>query len=194
MGDIKGLVEKVQELNLDQNKDLLKKLEKGEFSLRDMYEQFQNIMKMGPISQIMGMMPGIDGDMFKGSEAEIQLRFKRFMTIMESMTEAELDSSDATIFDDASGPSRIRRIARGSGTSMGEVQLLLMQYKKFGQMIKAMGGMGGLMQGGGMPKNPQQAAKMREQMMKMNPGLAKQMGQSFFFLAFLCRCFHVATD
>lgn len=52
MGDIKGLVEKVQELKLDQNKELMKKLEQGVFTLRDMYEQFQNILKMGPISQV----------------------------------------------------------------------------------------------------------------------------------------------
>jgi len=52
MGDLSGLVEKVKELNLDQNKELMKKLEQGVFTLRDMYEQFQNILKMGPISQV----------------------------------------------------------------------------------------------------------------------------------------------
>ena len=87
MGDIKGLVEKVQELKLDQNKDLLKSLEKGVFTLRMMYEQFQNIMKMGPISQFMGMLPGLDASVFKGTEGETQHRFKRFMTIIESMSE-----------------------------------------------------------------------------------------------------------
>ena len=53
MGDIEGLVEKVEQLKLDNNEELLEKLKHGQFTLRDMYEQFQNIMKMGPINQIM---------------------------------------------------------------------------------------------------------------------------------------------
>lgn len=53
MGDIEGLVEKVEQLKLDNNEELIEKLKHGQFTLRDMYEQFQNIMKMGPINQIM---------------------------------------------------------------------------------------------------------------------------------------------
>jgi signal recognition particle subunit SRP54 len=53
MGDIEGLVEKVNQLKLDDNEELMEKLKQGVFTLRDMYEQFQNIMKMGPINQIM---------------------------------------------------------------------------------------------------------------------------------------------
>lgn len=52
MGDIEGLIDKVNELKLDDN-ELLEKIKHGQFTLRDMYEQFQNIMKMGPFSQIM---------------------------------------------------------------------------------------------------------------------------------------------
>jgi hypothetical protein len=53
MGDIEGLIDKVNELNLEDNEELLEKIKHGQFTLRDMYEQFQNIMKMGPFSQIM---------------------------------------------------------------------------------------------------------------------------------------------
>lgn len=53
MGDIEGLIDKVNELNLDDNEELLEKIKHGQFTMRDMYEQFQNIMKMGPFSQIM---------------------------------------------------------------------------------------------------------------------------------------------
>ena len=53
MGDIEGLIDKVNELKLDDNEELLDKLKHGQFTLRDMYEQFQNIMKMGPFGQIM---------------------------------------------------------------------------------------------------------------------------------------------
>ena len=53
MGDIEGLIDKVNQLKLDDNEELMEKLKHGQFTLRDMYEQFQNIMKMGPINQIM---------------------------------------------------------------------------------------------------------------------------------------------
>eukprot|EP00061_Rhincodon_typus_P015969 g43933.t1 len=62
MGDIEGLIDKVNELKLDDNEELIDKLKHGQFTLRDMYEQFQNIMKMGPFSQIMGMIPGFGTD------------------------------------------------------------------------------------------------------------------------------------
>ena len=60
----------------------------GQFTLRDMYEQFQNIMKMGPFNQIMGMIPGFPADfMTKGNERESMARLKRLMTIMDSMND-----------------------------------------------------------------------------------------------------------
>ncbi len=59
----------MEELNLDNNEELMNKIKHGEFTLRDMYEQFQNIMKMGPFGQIMGMIPGFSQDfMTKGTE------------------------------------------------------------------------------------------------------------------------------
>ncbi|GBO14647.1 Signal recognition particle protein, partial [Araneus ventricosus] len=77
MGDIEGLIDKVNELKLDDNEELIEKLKHGEFTLRDMYEQFQNIMKMGPFSQIMGMIPGFSSDfMTKGNEQESMSRLK----------------------------------------------------------------------------------------------------------------------
>lgn len=53
LGDIEGLIDKVNELKLDDNDELIEKIKHGQFTLRDMYEQFQNIMNMGPFSQIM---------------------------------------------------------------------------------------------------------------------------------------------
>ena len=66
MGDIEGLIEKVNDLKLDENKELVENLQKGQFTLRDMYEQFQNILKMGPFNQIMSMIPGFNDFMTKG--------------------------------------------------------------------------------------------------------------------------------
>jgi signal recognition particle subunit SRP54 len=88
MGDMGGLLEKVNELKLDDNEELLEKLKHGQFTLRDMYEQFQNIMKMGPINQIMGMIPGFSTEFLtKGGEKESAARLKRMMCIMDSMND-----------------------------------------------------------------------------------------------------------
>jgi len=88
MGDLESLMEKVTELKLEDNEELVKKLKQGQFTLRDMYEQFQNIMKMGPFSQIMGMIPGFSSDfMTKGNEQESMKRLRRLMTIMDSMND-----------------------------------------------------------------------------------------------------------
>ena len=68
--------------------ELLQKIKHGQFSLRDMYEQFQNIMKMGPFSQVMGMIPGFGQEfMTKGNEQESMARLKKLMTIMDSMND-----------------------------------------------------------------------------------------------------------
>ena len=58
MGDIDGLMQKVKDLDMDEDK-MMNDIKKGRFTLRNMYEQFQNIMKLGPISQVMGMIPGL---------------------------------------------------------------------------------------------------------------------------------------
>merc|ERR1712051_500758 len=121
MGDIEGLISKVEELNLDNNEELINKIKHGEFTLRDMYEQFQNIMKMGPFGQIMGMIPGFSQDFLsKGSEQESMARLKMLMTIMDSMNDAELDGKDgAKTF--AKEPNRVTRCAQGAGVMEREV-------------------------------------------------------------------------
>uniref|UniRef100_A0AAZ3RCI0 Signal recognition particle 54 kDa protein n=1 Tax=Oncorhynchus tshawytscha TaxID=74940 RepID=A0AAZ3RCI0_ONCTS len=179
MGDIEGLIDKVNELKLDDNEELIDKLKHGQFTLRDMYEQFQNIMKMGPFGQIMGMIPGFGTDfMSKGNEQESMARLKKLMTIMDSMNDQELDNKDgAKLF--SKGPNRIARVARGSGVATRDVQELLTQYTKFAQMVKKMGGIKGLFKGGDMSKNvnPSQMAKLNQQMAKMmDPRVLHHMG------------------
>ncbi|CAG2177379.1 unnamed protein product [Oppiella nova] len=179
MGDIEGLIDKVNELKLDDNEELIEKLKHGEFTLRDMYEQFTNIMKMGPFHQILNMIPGFGADLVKGaSEAESMSRLKRLMTIMDSMSDSELDSREgAKLF--TKQPTRIVRVARGSGVTQKEVQELLTQYTKFAAVVKKMGGIKGLFKGGDMAKNvnPTQMAKLNQQMAKMmDPRVLQQMG------------------
>jgi signal recognition particle subunit SRP54 len=179
MGDIEGLIDKVTELKLEENEELIEKLKHGEFTLRDMYEQFTNIMKMGPINQILNMIPGLGPELIRGaSEADSMARFKRLMTIMDSMSDSELDNREgAKLF--AKQPTRLTRVARGSGVTSREVQELLGQYTKFGAVVKKMGGIKGLFRGGDMAKNvnPMQMAKLNQQMAKMiDPRMFQQMG------------------
>ncbi|KAM3960526.1 signal recognition particle 54k [Aphomia sociella] len=179
MGDIEGLLDKVNELKLDDNDELLEKLKHGQFTLRAMYEQFQNIMKMGPFSQIMGMIPGFSQDlMSKGSEQESMARLKRLMTIMDSMNEGELDHRDgAKLF--SKQPTRITRVAQGAGVTERDVKDLIAQYTKFAAVVKKMGGIKGLFKGGDMAKNVNQTqmAKLNQQMAKMmDPRILQQMG------------------
>lgn len=179
MGDIEGLIEKVNDLKIEENQQLLDKLKHGHFTLRDMYEQFQNVRKMGPMSQIMGMLPGFSTEFLtKGGEQESMARLKRLMTIMDSMSDEELDSLDGNkLF--SKQLTRISRVARGAGVMEFEVKDLLNQYAKFSQMVKKMGGMKGLFKGGDMTKNvnPTQMAQLNQHMAKMmDPRVLQHMG------------------
>lgn len=167
-------MEKVSELKIDE-KEMLKRIQQGQFSLRDFQEQFQNIMKLGPINKIMGMIPGMSEDMFpQGGEQDTQRSFKRMLAMMDSMTDEELDS-DGKIF--ASQPKRILRIARGSGCMPPELENLLRSHSAMSEMVKKMGGKGGLLSQMNPGKmNPSQMARMQQQMRGMNPQLAQMMG------------------
>lgn len=173
MGDISGLMETVQDMKLDQNKDLMKKLEQGQFSIRDMYDQFTTILKMGPLSKVMGMMPGIPPELLAGTEAEGGNRIKRFMCIMDSMSAQELDGEGKEFVDQ---PKRLIRVARGSGTTVAEVETLLQQYKTFAAMVKKMGGQNGLlknmqgMQQGGAGNPMMNQNKMAQAMKQLQSG------------------------
>ncbi|KAG0241395.1 Signal recognition particle [Actinomortierella wolfii] len=184
MGDISGLMETVQDLKLDQNKDLMKKLEQGQFSIRDMYEQFTTILKMGPLSKVMGMMPGIPQELLAGSDQDATNRIKRFMCIMDSMSAQELDGDGKEFINE---PHRIARVARGSGTSVVEVETLLQQYKGFAAMVKKMGGQNGFLKnmqamqqaaGGPGGMNPSAMAQAMRQMGGMGgmQNMINQMG------------------
>ncbi|KAJ2891008.1 Signal recognition particle, partial [Coemansia aciculifera] len=170
MGDISGLVETVQGLQLDKNEDMMKNIAKGVFTLKDMRDQLQNIMKLGPLDKLMGMMPGMSPDMLKGiSGDEGTKQLRKYMCIFDSMTEAEL-TSDGKLFDNE---KRLLRVARGSGVRVVEIQALLMQHGQFGQMVKKMGGPNGMLS----KMNPAAMQQMAKNPgAAMNPNMLKQMG------------------
>lgn len=132
MSDIKGLIEKVKEAQVEVDEDAAMRLMKGQFSLNDMMAQLKQLKKMGPLGKVMEML----GLKYKLPEdvAELQEEnLKRFEVIMNSMTKDELD--DPKIIKS----SRVRRVAMGSGTQAGDVKELLKQYEQMKKMLKAFG-------------------------------------------------------
>ena len=140
MGDVLSLVEKAQQ-TVDQEKaqELVRKLREDSFSLDDFREQLRQLRKMGPLDQIMGMLPL--GKMFKGAApAEMddeQADLGRFDAIISSMTPGERRHPEII------NGSRRQRIARGSGTTVQDVNRLLKQYAQLRKMMKQFKGMEG---------------------------------------------------
>ena len=140
MGDVLSLVEKAQQtVDQDKAQELARKLREDSFSLDDFRDQLQQLRKMGPLDQIMGMLPF--GKMLKGgAPAELdgeQADLDRFDAIITSMTPSERRSPEII------NGSRRQRIARGSGTSVQDVNRLLKQYAQLRKMMKQFKGMEG---------------------------------------------------
>ena len=131
MGDVVTLVEKAQEaISLEEAQKLEKKLRKEEFTLEDFYNQIQQIKKMGPLEQILGMIPGI-GKQLKNVPIDDKA-FVRVEAIINSMTPEERRRPQII------NGSRRRRIARGSGTRVQDVNQLLRQFEEMRKMMKRM--------------------------------------------------------
>lgn len=144
MGDLKQLSERVeramaetQEADDDWDpEDIME----GSFTLKDMRKQMEAMDRMGPLDQVMDMIPGLGGglkDQLPDDAMDVtQNRMRDFDVIMDSMTETELEDPRSV------GASRVRRIARGSGTDEETVRELLQQHKMMERTIKQFQGMG----------------------------------------------------
>ena len=135
MGDLKALVERANEV-LTKEDVSVEKMMQGKFTLNDMYSQLEAINKMGPLKQIMSMLPlgGLGGNITDDMYKVTQDKLKGYKVIMDSMTNEEKDDPKLI------GSSRITRISRGSGKSADDVRELLKYHK---MMQKAMKGMKG---------------------------------------------------
>ncbi len=147
MGDVLTLVEKAQEV-VDRKtaEEQTKKLLEARFTFEDFYATLQQVKKMGPIGDLLKMIPGMGAlakQMPEGPQAEAEMR--RIEAIISSMTKAE--RADPTLLNG----SRRRRIAKGSGTTVSDVNQLI---KQFGEMQKVMKQMGGLAKSGRLPRMP----------------------------------------
>jgi signal recognition particle subunit SRP54 len=137
MGDILTLVERAQEtFDAKQAAKLEEKIRKSSFTLEDMLEQLQQVQKMGPIGQLMGMIPGM-GNMANEAQAAVDRgELKRTEAIIKAMTPAE--RRDPTVLN----ASRRRRIAAGSGTTLPDVNRLVKQFTEMQKLMKQLSGAG----------------------------------------------------
>jgi len=147
MGDILTLVERAQEtVDRKTAEEQAKKIMEARFTFEDFYAQLQQLKKMGPLGDLLKMIPGMGGlakQLPEGPEAEREL--KRIEAIISSMTKAE--RAEPTLING----SRRKRIAAGSGTKVSDVNSLL---KQFAEMQKVMKQMGAMAKGGRLPKIP----------------------------------------
>ncbi len=131
---LESLLKKAEEENIKINEETVKNVIKGEFSLIDIYDEYSNTRKLGPLDKIASLIPGLPSS---GKTKELVERqgenIGKFVNVMDSMTKEELENPKTI---DA---SRISRIARGSGQSEEIVRELLEQYKKMKTLMKMSG-------------------------------------------------------
>lgn len=149
MGDVLTLIEKAQE-NFDAEKamELQRKLKTQEYTLEDFMEQMQQVKKMGPLDSVLGMIPGFSGaKQLKNLQID-EKEMVHVQAIIQSMTPEE--RRKPIIVKD----SRKKRIARGSGTKVSDVNRLLKQFEETKKMMKQLTGMEKAMKKGGKFKLP----------------------------------------
>ena len=134
MGDVLTIIEKAQEtFDLEQAKKLEEKLRKQEFTLDDFMRQLQDVRKMGPLDQLLGMIPGVARSKALKDVRVDEKQFSKIEAIIRSMTPSERKNPSSI------DGSRKRRIAAGSGTRVQEVNALLKQYDQARKMLRQLG-------------------------------------------------------
>jgi signal recognition particle subunit SRP54 len=135
MGDVLTLIEKAESsLDRSQAEAIGKRLAKGEFDLEDFLNQLQEVKKLGPLSQLLDMIPGMSR-MNKEMAPDItDGQMKTIEAMIQSMTVEERRHPDII------GGSRKRRIARGSGTDVAQINDLLVQFRQMQRMMKQLTG------------------------------------------------------
>jgi signal recognition particle subunit SRP54 len=153
MGDVLSLIERAEAaIDRDDAEKLEEKIRANEFTLEDFRDQLKTIRKMGPLEQIMGMLPGLGGMKALAENKPDEKQIARVEAIISSMTSEERRKQHII------NGSRRKRIAKGSGTSVEEVNRLLKQFVQMQKMLKQLGGMAGL--GGGGKKARRRAMEM----------------------------------
>jgi signal recognition particle subunit SRP54 len=144
MGDVLSLIEKAEEaVSMEDAAKLEQKIRRDEFTLEDFRDQLRTIRKMGPLEQIIGMLPGMGAikELKAQKEQVDEKQMLRVEAIINSMTAKERANHQLI------NGQRRKRIAKGSGTTVEEVNRLLKQFIQMKKMLKSLGGMAGLAKG-----------------------------------------------
>jgi len=139
MGDLQALLEKAKEAEFKEED--VEKILTGKFNLEEFYSQISGVQKMGSFSEVLNMMPGLGYSIPEELLIVQEEKLKKYKYIIDSMTPEERKNADLI------HSSRIKRIAKGSGTTQKDVRDLLKQYKQAKKMIKKIGGAKGLKRG-----------------------------------------------
>jgi signal recognition particle subunit SRP54 len=145
MGDMLSLIEKAEEaVSIEDAQNLEEKIRRNDFTLEDFRDQLRTIKKMGPLEQILGMLPGMGNlkQAMAAKEGVDEKALSRIEAMINSMTPGERSNHQLI------NGSRRKRIAKGSGTSVEEINRLLKQFVQMKKMLKQLGGMAGIMGGG----------------------------------------------
>jgi signal recognition particle subunit SRP54 len=143
MGDVLSLIEKAEAAITQEDAERLEeKIRSNEFTLEDFRDQLKTIRKMGPLESIMGMLPGMGNIKALAENKPDEKQVSRVEAIINSMTAEERRKQHII------NGSRRKRIAKGSGTSVEEVNRLLKQFVQMQKVLKQLGGMAGLAGGG----------------------------------------------
>ncbi len=143
MGDVLSLIERAEAaIDVEDAERLEEKLLANDFTLEDFRDQLKTIKKMGPLEQIMGMLPGMGNLKALAENKPDETQITRVEAIINSMTPEERRKQHII------NGSRRKRIAKGSGTSVEDVNRLLKQFVQMQKMLKSLGGMAGLAGGG----------------------------------------------
>jgi signal recognition particle subunit SRP54 len=130
MGDLQSLVDKVRDAEVKVPEKKVRAFMSGKFTLTDMYEQFESMKKVGPLKGLLKMIPGMSYNIPDEQMNMAEDALKRWRVIIQSMTSNEREKPKIL------SSSRIRRVARGSGTTEKEVKELLTQYNNMKKMMK----------------------------------------------------------
>src|SRR5215472_12711645 len=143
MGDVLSLIEKAEAaIDVEDAEKLEAKIRSNEFTLEDFRDQLKAIRRMGPLESIIGMLPGMGNIKQLAGQKPDEKQLNRIEAIISSMTPEERRKQHII------NGSRRKRIAKGSGTSVEEVNRLLKQFVQMQKMLKQLGGMAGLSGGG----------------------------------------------
>src|SRR5581483_8545755 len=143
MGDVLSLIERAEAaVNEEDAAKIEEKIRANEFTLEDFRDQLKTIRKMGPLEQIIGMLPGMSNVKALAENKPDEKQITRIEAIISSMTPEERRKQHII------NGSRRKRIAKGSGTSVEEVNRLLKQFVQMQKMLKQLGGMAGIAGGG----------------------------------------------